>query len=619
MRIRRIDIANYRSIKRLSISCGPTVVLLGPNNHGKSNVLAALEFFFSSSAKPKSADFFANREEDSLWVDLVFEDLSDQEARTFEKYVGSDGTLRIRKTATLADGSVAVSYNGWTSEPAEEWLRSEYAAAVKKADLIPELERYLPAEKRFSKAAVLEAQQAFIRDHRDQIVFNYALEEGPLLGQKNVAAGTLPDAFLVPAVRDLTEETKAKGTTLFGRLLGRALGEMTESDPDFRQMKHDLAGLIARLNKVDGEDDRRPPQLRELEQVVQEELAGWQVTLDIKVAPPEIEKLFELGTSIHVFDGVSTPAEQKGHGLQRALIFALTRAWAASLVRRQNDAAARARAASTSIFLLVEEPELYLHPHAQRRLAQSLRHIGQAPHHQVILCSHSPHFVDMEAYRSIAILHKQSVMLGTTVKQCREDVFAGEDAAARKARFNIGHWLNPERAELFFARRVVFVEGATEKVLIPYLAQRMGIFDPEVSVIDCGSKFNLAMYAKLAGAFGLDFVVVHDEDPVKDGLEGDSLKAAQNTFHQNAIIDEATRQAGGIVKMLAPEFESCCGVSKSQGEKKGKPLAALDHFSSIEPDNIPQPLRDLVAAIYCFSGIDAAQEQAVAEAAEDQA
>ena len=68
-----------------------------------------------------------------------------------------------------------------------------------------------------------------------------------------------------------------------------------------------------------------------------------------------------------------------------------------------------------------------------------------------------------------------------------DDLFPGDDGKDRKARFNMAHWINPERAEMFFARRAVFVEGPTERVILPYLAKRLGVLDPEVSIIDCGS------------------------------------------------------------------------------------------------------------------------------------
>ena len=54
----------------------------------------------------------------------------------------------------------------------------------------------------------------------------------------------------------------------------------------------------------------------------------------------------------------------------------------------------------------------------------------------------------------------------------------------------------------------------------------------------------------------------------------------------------------GEVVMLSPDFEGIAGVSKSQGNKKGKALAALDHFDEMPPDKIPDDLKQLIEKIY---------------------
>lgn len=321
----------------------------------------------------------------------------------------------------------------------------------------------------------------------------------------------LYDAYLIPAVRDLSQDTAVKTTTLFGRILNRAIAEMTETDEEFRRLRGELSVLVNRLNGQDGED-RRPSQLVAVETAILNELRGWGVKIDIQIDPPDIEKVFELGTTIHVDDGVRTRAEDKGHGLQRAMIFALTTAWAEALRSRteSREGGVAPRARSESVVLLVEEPELFLHPHAQRRLDGSLRSIAASPHHQVFVCTHSPQFVNLNDYRHIAIIKKPSLRVDSCARQRRMELFAGEAADSRKKRFNMAAWINPARAEMFFARRVAFVEGATECAATPFLAERLKCYDPDVSIIDCGSKFNLPLYMEVAGAFGLDYIVVHD-------------------------------------------------------------------------------------------------------------
>jgi len=293
MRISEITVHNYRSIRDLHLACQPMLVLLGPNNHGKSNLLAAVEFVLSTASKPSSADFFHFRGDDhELWVELTFESLTEQEQNTFKKYLRSDGSIRVRKSACLTDsGNTEVSYNGYLQQPEEEWLRADHVSTLTTRDAVgaTPLAGIVPASGRLSKAHIEEAQAQYIETHRDELTFEEILETGAFLGQKNIAGGLLPDFYLVPAVRDLADETKVKTTSTFGRLLNRAIQEMAERDPRFRQLREGLQDLVNTLNRSpDGGADERPEQLINLEGALQDELATWGVSIDIEVLPPAL-------------------------------------------------------------------------------------------------------------------------------------------------------------------------------------------------------------------------------------------------------------------------------------------------------------------------------------------
>ena len=316
---------------------------------------------------------------------------------------------------------------------------------------------------------------------------------------------------------------RIKATTTFGRLMNRAVREMAERDQRFIDAREQLNTVISSLNQRDT-DRGGVNELAALERSIEHELRTWGVQVSIEVTPPELEKLFELGTDIHLDDGVRTTADRKGHGLQRATMFALLRSWAAVLRRqrsREEDTEVTARKQSNSVIFAMEEPELFLHPHAQRRLSASLREIAETPQHQVFLCTHSTHFIDLKHYKEVAIVSKEAAASGSRVRQCMDDLFGGEEIDDRKKRFHMAEWINPDRGEIFFAKSVVFVEGETEKVIIPYLAHKMGRFDGDVSIIDCGAKHNLPLYITIANAFQIPYLVIHDEDPLPEPIPSD--------------------------------------------------------------------------------------------------
>lgn len=612
MRIKNLRIHNYRSIHDLEMECQPFVTLLGPNNHGKSNLLAALEFCLSTSAKPVEQDFFVNRGEgnNDFWVEITFNTLTEQEKNTFKKYVCSDGTVCVRKTARIQNGDIEVFYNGYLEQPDVEWLTSDKAGDYTSREKVNEtpLKDFVQSSGRLTKTHIEEAQRSYIEQHREELSFSRALEEEPLLGQRNVGGGVLPDFYLIPAVRDLTDEIKVKTTTTFGRLLNRAVREMAERDPRFMEARKQLEGVVQSLN-VRSDKEPEDHQLADLERAIEEELRTWGVKVNIEVTPPELERLFELGTDVHLNDGVKTTADRKGHGLQRAMMFALLRAWSKSL-REERPSGDQGRPAprkqSDSVIFAMEEPELFLHPHAQRRLAATLREIAQIPNHQVFICTHSTHFVDLAHYKEVAIITKQDPKQGTSVRQCVKELLEGNDIGERKKRFHMAQWINPDRGEMFFAKRVIFVEGETEKVVLPYLANKLGVFDPDISIIDCGSKHNLPLYISIANAFGIPYVVIHDEDSLPDPIPNDwnekKKQEAARTFSLNEDIKALVKTPLGQVEVLSRDFETVSGVSKNQGEKKGKALAALDHFEAVDQASIPDRLRQVVFTAFNAPG-----------------
>lgn len=608
MKIQKVSIHNYRSICDLNFQCEPMAVILGPNNHGKSNILSAIEFALSPGAKPSLSDFniFCG-EEHLLWVEITFHELTGQEKTTFKKYMRQDGTFCIRKTATVNDGGkIEVSLNGYCQEPDLDWLKSSEVSNLTKREVINPLplKDYVPTTGRVTQENIRDAQKRYIEEHEAEITYHEALETTPFLGPTNIGGGVLPDFYLVPAIRDLTDEIKSKGSSTFYRMLGRTIREIAEKDESFCALRDRVDQLAKTLNREEGKEDNRPTQLIELERSIEEELKDWSVGVDIQVIPPVFEKFFEFGTNLNLNDGVNTSAEEKGHGLQRALIFALFRAWAKSLRKTEitTNGNTVPRVSSESVIYAIEEPELFLHPHAQKKMAQAIKDIAQSPNHQIIICSHSSHFVDLDNYKSICIVNRSTPQVGTEVRQCTIDLFPGTDIDDRKKRFHAAHWINPDRGEMFFAKKIAFVEGETEKILFPFLASKLGCYDPEISIVDCGSKFNLPLYIAIANAFKLNYTVVHDEDPLPDSIpsdwDEDKIATRRKTFSFNQQIQRSINEAYGNRYMFQPDFEGVSGVSRSQGKQKGKALAALEYFSSIDNSAIPEKVQEVVRRIY---------------------
>jgi len=583
MRIKKLRIHNYRSIRDLEVECPPMVTLIGPNNHGKSNVLSALEFGLSTSAKPIEEDFFLYRDSDDneLWVEMIFHQLTEQEKNDLQHYMLYDNTIHIRKTAQLTAYGIKVFYSALVEQPKEEWLQADKASYYTSQERINNTPlRDFIRKTKITKSDVKNAQLEYINKYRDKIAFKSKFEE---ISSKNKII--LPELYLIPAVRDLTDEIRIKTTTTFGRLLIRAIDETTKSNPDFIKAREQLKAVIDLLNTRSANEIQNN-KLSQLERLIESELKSWgEIKVNIRVTPPEIEQIFESGIKVLVDDGTETTADRKGNGLQRSMIFALLRVWAKTVqFDRQEQSILNKQ--SNSLIFIIEEPELFLHPQAQRKLSILLREIAEADGSQVFISTHSTQFVNLENYKEIAIITKKSSREGSSIRQCTEELFKYSNTEKRRKEFNIAQWINPDRGEMFFARRVVFVEGATEKVILPFLAKKLGVFDPEVSIIDCGSKNNLPLYIEIANKFKLSYIVIHDEDLTSGGTSNDLNKE---------IVSAAGPER---VEMLSPDFEGVSGIPKNQVGKKAKVFAALDYFDSLDSSKIPVRLKDIIFKIY---------------------
>jgi CRISPR-associated exonuclease Cas4 len=573
MKIREIKIQNWRSIRGETISFQDLMILIGQNNHGKSNVIFALLFFFGEIGIDP-LDF--NSGSDELFIEVLFGDLDDNDRRTFKKYLTAAGTIRVRKQAKKDDG---FSYHGYVETPTEDWLKEERISDYTKrevADTLP-LSYLLPESGRITKEVFREAQERYIQECRDSLTFNYELESGPFLGAKNVPGGIFGDVYFVPSVKRAADDLTAKGRSVF------------------REAKNRISSLICILNKTkeDGtENTSRPRELADFEESLQLELANWNTTIDVEIMPPNLDDIFKVGATVWINDGIRTDVSRKGQGLQRALIFALVRSLA-KLSRQQYESAPEtddqpaARQKSKSTYFILEEPELYLHPQAQREVFDSLVALSKGEN-QVILFTHSSSFISLEYYRSICIVRKNSLTEGTTVFQCKEELFP---AADEKALFNLTYWINPDRGELFFARKVILTEGPTEKTTIPFLAHRIGVFRHDYTIIDCGSKDSIPSYLHLLSRFRIPYVVVYDLDH-QAGKTPEAIASADKASARIEIEIDAT--LGGSV-ILENDIEEEIGITDPS--RKNKPYMSLGHIASMGFVISPQ-LKAKIETIY---------------------
>jgi|RhiMethySRZTD1v2_1073278.scaffolds.fasta_scaffold00449_18 putative ATP-dependent endonuclease of the OLD family len=263
-------------------------------------------------------------------------------------------------------------------------------------------------------------------------------------------------------------------------------------------------------------------------------------------------------------------AQGKGRAVEifRQALGGVTPTAAAASLLEAVEACSSERQAG--LLLLIEEPELYLRPQAQRYLYRLLREFALAGN-QVIYSTHSPAFLNVARLDELVFVERLP-RTGTRALQ-PEPVSADED-------FRVMTEFDAARSELFLARAVVLVEGLTEKLVLPFVFAALGhdVDREAISIVECGGKPNLPLFARICRATGIPFLVMHDSDRKASG----KLAAAERAL--NALIAETA----GIdrVIVLDPDFEAVSGLVGN----RHKPERAWREFAARSAAEMPPEL-----------------------------
>jgi putative ATP-dependent endonuclease of OLD family len=229
--------------------------------------------------------------------------------------------------------------------------------------------------------------------------------------------------------------------------------------------------------------------------------------------------------------GSNLDLEELGEGSRNLVLLALLRSYAVNM---------RSIGSNPSGILALEEPEIYLHPHAQRNLFRVLKDIA-ATGIQVVISTHSHYFVDTELFDSIGVVRKiedgdsgglqhSSVCQVTKTKLVSHCVATG--VPSRKTDVsNISEYYrttsNARLNEAFFARFVIVAEGETEELVLPEYLTACGLSCDMrgVSVIGVEGKNQIPKYWRLFSSFQIPVLVIFDND---DDTNGDKRNSNNN-------------------------------------------------------------------------------------------
>jgi putative ATP-dependent endonuclease of OLD family len=289
-------------------------------------------------------------------------------------------------------------------------------------------------------------------------------------------------------------------------------------------------------------------------------------------------------------DGYMSPISRQGSGARRTLLWTAIRLLAESSGKKKMDTGQRPHV------LLLDEPEICLHPSAIREACELLYSLPSITDNwQVMVTTHSPCFVDFSKdHMSIVRVEKKDdgQIAGTTIFKPSKAQFEGDD----KERLKLLNLCDPYVAEFFFGGRTIIVEGDTEYTAFMHVIGLSPQKYEGVHIVRARGKATIVSLCKIMNQFGTQYSVLHDSDrPTYQKKDGKDY--VNPAWAHNESIRIEMNKASVTTRLIAsvPNFEE---AYLGEEVKVCKPYNVLCNFN--KDSEVAKIIAELLEALIDF-------------------
>lgn len=479
MYISELSVINFRSIEKETFLFNPYSILIGKNNAGKSNIIDALRLLLEGTKKDFTARDFHNSDEDIIFEAKIenaehFLDLSSEPHKgKIKEDIDEEGCLKVR--------------------------------------------RVIKSGLDVDKLRVFDLKKG-----------DYGLKTGI----ENSLKQLLPEVIFIEAVKNPSIEAQGKPTVTLGKIIRQILDRVQKETSEkiekaFKDANVLLNVVEKKINGKSEEIDNRTEDIKNIESKIKRNLQTvfGDVDVRLKIDFPEVPELLA-NSRIELFDsGVWTPPELKGQGVQRALYVALLRSLADQL--RESDI--KEASVKRPFMLLVEEPEIFLHPSVLETMRSAVENISKT--NQVVISTHSPNIVSRKTFSNVILIRKlpKQDKKGKTIKLNKNAVKLDEKHEKR-----ICELLGYNRSSKFlFSDKVIVVEGPSDVAYYEALIEKwagQSLDSLNLAVIESCDKSIAFDCSELLREIGLDAICVLDVDFIWNGAGSFCKKGDYSKF-----------------------------------------------------------------------------------------
>ena len=517
MYIAKLFIENFRSFKnqtKIEFHEGINVII-GQNNAGKTTVIKALELLFSNNKSKR----------------LLIDDFNKN--TTVEELKAEPPRIKLSATLVESNGEEEYSEELVTVASWLTKLESPYEAQITYEFYLPEkeMERY---KKSMDSTSITDLEECW-NIIRDDFLRKYT--HRVLIGNPNHSNGVDPESInkfdfqFLSAIRDVERDLFSGRNPLLKEIIDFFMDyeiKMSASlDKDQQiaeiQMRKQTFSFEAK-KLIKSLQERMVEGNRHMLRYVEDTGAGFDgmsPSFDGMILDTELYSALKL--IVQNETGIKLPAINNGLGYNNLIYISLL------LAKMQKDASGDYLGTNAKIYsvMAIEEPEAHLHPNMQYKFLKFLKENQDTEVNQIFITTHSPNITAAVDLEDIIVLQKDEIETrvaypGKVFTDTPED---------QKSKNYIERFIDVTKADMFFSKNLILVEGLAEQLLVPEFATDMGLdlADTHTSVINIGGRYfehflKLFDTEKSAVAIKKKVACITDLDPVKK--EKDKEKAS---------------------------------------------------------------------------------------------
>jgi putative ATP-dependent endonuclease of the OLD family len=453
VKIKKVRIENFRSIRKIEeIEFSNITVFIGKNDSGKSNILLALDKFFSE--KFTEGDLNKHTSEECV-IEVIFE--IDKNKKIYLDATNIETTLS-KENLLNKDGDLDIILRiGRQKQPRPCYFLKTYdysgdfsnLAQKNEEELNKLLEEYKISfgKEKFS----FKSGRGKENRKRREILRNYAEKTNVQKKEQEIKLDEGQKDKLLPQIKKIINEVSF---TLYPGNTPLSIAE-TEHQSKLRPLL-ELAINQSIRNRKDVEEKIKnefQKEIQEIQKLFQKD-TGMDLEFLFEIQKIQWDKLIT-PTILTKEDEFSIELEKRGLGTQRLFLMAMFRYLSERIPKIKNN--------NKSHFVFaIEEPESFLHNDLQRKFFYSMLEISQKGP-QIILTTHSPIFARENKFSKVYL---------TTYKKengtCVKNVNLSKDKYSL-IKHELGIWNN----DIFFNNAFLFIEGDTEEKCLPYIFQKL--------------------------------------------------------------------------------------------------------------------------------------------------